>query len=223
MLVLPKRGKMKVTKTTNEGGFLVALHGLPRVGKDTVVNALVKKHFFQKIAFADALYAEVADSFGVSATELASDTWKRYPQNLISIQCSDCPKFRALMGVLGHDPSTPRTSRFILRNWAHEYRRSDNSDYWISEFQQKAVFARKSIAVPDLRYAVDEYHFLKSFSLLTRRRLVVFEIVNPSVTLSEHHASDDRLPAEYINHTVINIQGDPAQMIGDVFQHLGLR
>ena len=87
-------------ETKSRPKYLVALCGLHRTGKDTLATALASTHGFFRVAFSDSLYEEVAESFGVRVSELHSDLWKQNPQDLLSIQCSDSPKYRAMMSLL---------------------------------------------------------------------------------------------------------------------------
>lgn len=202
---------------------LVALHGLPRAGKDTLGAHLVTHHGFRRIGFADALYREVAQTFGVKEDELRSHEWKTKPQNLLTIRCSDCPKYRAMMTNMGFDPDEPRTSRFHTRHWATEYRRAQDPFYWVQEVAEAvALMKNRSIVVTDLRFANTEFPFLRNFAKQTNRIFTTIEITSP---LSEpaDHTSDDRLPQMFIDMTIDNVVGQPEIMIGRAVYSLGLQ
>lgn len=191
-------------ETKSRPKYLVALCGLHRTGKDTLATALASTHGFFRVAFSDSLYEEVAESFGVRVSELHSDLWKQNPQNLLSIQCSDSPKYRAMMQFLGHDLSKPRTSRFLLQTWAHEYRRALQSDYWITEAAHRMRGTEKDIVVSDLRYQKDEYPFLLRFAAATGRVFRVIQVIRPAMQTRESHPSEDGLEAGSIDHSIVN-------------------
>lgn len=199
--------------------YLLAFCGLHRTGKDTLAEFLQQRHGFYRAAFSDALYEEVAASFGVLVAELRSDAWKQSPQNLLSIQCSDSPKYRATMQFLGHSLSEPRTSRFALQTWAHEYRRAMQSDYWITEAAHKLRSASADIVVSDLRYMADEYPFLMRFAAATNRCFRVIRVVRPGVHLQERHPSDQGLPDGVVDYTLVN-EGGRLQDTTDTLEKL---
>lgn len=211
-----------MTPMSNGHFDVVALHGLPGAGKDTVADFLVSNYGFRKAAFADALYRQVAESFGVKEEELRSREWKTTPQNLLSARCSDCASYRAVLENHGTDMQAPQTSRFHLRMWAHEYRRMIDPMYWVSELNQTLLqYKSSSIVIPDLRYRHTEAPFLTSFARRTNREFNVIELV---ADFSEQagHVSDDRLFDHQITTTIQNVAGKPEVMLGAVQRFLGL-
>jgi hypothetical protein len=199
--------------------ILLALHGQHFSGKDTLAIGLKFEFNFTRLAFADALYREVAESFGVKEFELRSEEWKTQEQNLLSIACSDCPKYRAMLHARGENMIVPRTSRFHLRNWAHEYRRSIDPFYWIREFQSHAYEVEGNLAVTDLRY-MDEYHFLKAFATYTKRELVVAKVLRGPDKPPDNHASELGIPDIFTNIAVRNISGFPQVAIDALSEYL---
>lgn len=207
--------------TMNNPFDLVALHGLPGVGKDTVADYLVAEHGFRKFGFADALYREVATTFGVKESELRSREWKNNPQNLLSGRCSDCATYRAILENHGVDMDAPQTSRFHLRMWAHEYRNMTDPYYWVNELHQVIASPKLGdIVINDLRYANTEFPHLFRFAQVSKREFSVIEIVS-SFNESGGHASDNRLPDHQIHTTVVNVLDQPQIMFESVRRFLG--
>lgn len=200
--------------------YLVAFHALPRSGKTTATEPLIRRGFF-KGAFGDEIYTEVAESFGVSIEDLRSHKWKTEPINLLSIRSCDCALFRGIMKSLGEDMAIPRTSRFILQRWATEFRRSQDPMYWVKTLDAKLQNVSGNIVIDDLRrYPVDtEYPYLREFARKTNRELRVIEIRAGWAQRSEH-VSDAQLPFHLIDFVVENIRGFPEVMQQEIEDYL---
>lgn len=122
---------------------IVGLVGLRGSGKDTAAQFLVEKGW-KRIAFADALYAEVAKAFGVTVEFLQRRETKELPQKeLALVNCQD----QFFVAVMLHDAGIrlgvtdgrkvrpfmhkARSPRQILQKWGTEYRRGHfTDDYW---------------------------------------------------------------------------------------------
>lgn len=200
--------------------YVVALHGLPRAGKGTAAEVLIRNHNFRRFGFGDAVYAEVSRAFGVTVDELRSDKWKTEPQNLLSIRCADSPIYRALMESMGFDIREPRTSRFHLRHWATEFRRSRNPNYWVELLDRQQFGWRGHMVVDDLRFADTEYPYLKALAAKTQREFRVIEIVRPGFAHDASHVSDKHLPFSFIDHVIENIDGAPEVLQGEITNYL---
>lgn len=211
--------------------MIVGLHGLKRTGKDTIADYLVAQHGFVKFAFADAVYAEIAQAFGVSEAQLRSHEWKTRPQPELALRnCRDPEFVRMLIAMELPNPdggmfstcnrlqspycteiqTAPRTSAFITQRWATEYRRGQQGeDYWtnIVECQMAALPDYTKIVVSDVRF-VNEAEVLERY---TRRhpslRSAIVQVVMPG-TFHTGHVSDDTLPRHYIDHIITSMPGD---------------
>lgn len=118
---------------------IIGLLGVKGAGKDTAAAIMAKNFGFQRLAFADALYRETAEAFGVTVEFLGNRETKEIPQiELCSARCL-VPEFIAtVMAVskeqgLGITPHTPLSPRFVLQLWGTEFRRlRANCDaYWL--------------------------------------------------------------------------------------------
>lgn len=70
--------------------MLLGLIGAKGSGKDTLALHLVEKFGFARLAFADKLYQEVADAFGVTVEFLQNRDTKETPTLVLSLsQCKD--------------------------------------------------------------------------------------------------------------------------------------
>jgi hypothetical protein len=216
----PKTSKARTYPS--EGKHLVALRGYPRSGKDTLGAALVERHGFTRFAFADEVYRQIAASFGVKETELRSNEWKTTPQGLLSIQCSNCPKYRALLEARGEDMKEPRTSRYHLQRYAHDYRRSTDPFYWIGELHQHMGPCEGDIVITDLRYEDDEMVYLKNFAATTRRKFSYIEVIRPASRYVPDNHPSNRAFKTHPDFITVNNEGSPGWMAHETFRFLGL-
>ncbi|KVP75335.1 hypothetical protein [Burkholderia ubonensis] len=147
---------------------VVGLVGLRGSGKDTAAQFLVAKGW-RRIAFADALYLEVAEAFGVTVEFLQRRETKETPQpELALINCKD----EVFVGCfLAYDEarqkaegapqpsiltqlSQPRSPREILQVWGTEYRRQMyTDDYW------RAQVAKVVKAHPETNFVITDVRF----------------------------------------------------------------
>lgn len=126
---------------------LVALCGLHGAGKDTVADGLPA----QKFAFADALYWEVAEAFGVMVEWLKRREYKEISSvELAIMNCIDMDfeLFLAERNVL--DDREPRSPRQILQWWG-DYRRAQDHDYFIKKCRADVVEHRE-VVITDCRF-----------------------------------------------------------------------
>jgi hypothetical protein len=118
---------------------LIALCGLAGSGKDTVADLLVTHCGFIKIAFADSLYNEVSDAFGIDAAQLRQRETKEHPLTALALRkCEDDAFTGRIMRWhldqgLVFDIDAPRSPRQILQWWGTEYRRHQSQAYWVSK------------------------------------------------------------------------------------------
>lgn len=126
---------------------LIALCGAAGAGKDTVADMLPAR----KLAFADALYREVAEAWGVEQHVLRCRETKETPLDSLEMQrCADgdfCfgPRYRELW----HSPRSPRQ---ILQWWGTEYRRGQNPNYWIDRMVETLAAEAGSVVITDVRF-----------------------------------------------------------------------
>ena len=106
---------------------LIALCGAAGAGKDTVADMLPAR----KLAFADALYREVAQAWSVEQHVLRCRETKEKPTGMLSIfACIDdafVVDFHFLDAWMA-----PRSPRQILQWWG-DYRRDQDPDYFVKQ------------------------------------------------------------------------------------------
>lgn len=138
---------------------LVALCGAAGAGKDTVADMLPAR----KLAFADTLYREVSEAFGVSVDDLKCRATKETEQESITFErCSDYDFrvwfFHRPTAPASREPwdTTPRSPRQILQWWG-DYRRAQDPDYfvnalWAEIFRDPAAHGFPDIVITDVRF-----------------------------------------------------------------------
>lgn len=137
------------------GQMLLGFAGRAGSGKDTCA-ALLARHGFTAVAFADALREEVAEAWRVDLRMLTDRGTKEYAIPALAIaNCGD-GEFVVAMDLLGHDVLAPRSARWVLQRWGTEYRRTANSNYWIDQALQRIARLRASgwhrICITDARF-----------------------------------------------------------------------
>lgn len=145
---------------------IIGLVGRAGAGKDTVASILSESHGHIRIAFADALRIEIANSFKIDS-RLMDDRYEKEKINeRITIARCDDREFIKRMQDLGHDIHQPRSPRQILRWWGTEYRRQVCSDkYWHERLQDTIDSLMRTgtrkIVITDVRF-INEAEFVKS-------------------------------------------------------------
>lgn len=145
---------------------IVGLVGLRGSGKDTAAKVLVE-HGWRRIAFADAMYQEVSQAFGVSPDFLGDRDKKESPQAELSLRY--CREHAFITMMLAYEGLSvgqssaqglfeclgkPRSPREILQKWGTEYRRMlFRDDYWRAQVHA-AIQAepRVNFVVTDVRF-----------------------------------------------------------------------
>lgn len=79
---------------------LVGLIAKKRAGKDTLALALAK-FGYQRIAFADKLYAEVAEAYSTTVQHLNDPALKQTPQDLLALKNCKDPRFIEVGLIVG--------------------------------------------------------------------------------------------------------------------------
>lgn len=132
---------------------LIALTGLHGAGKDTVADALPAR----KLAFADVLYREVAEAFGVDVEWLKDRDVKEKPQKKLRIN-----RLRYVSGEFAafltqndivYDFEYPQRPRQILQWWG-DYRRAQDPDYFVRATDAEVWYARMDgpVVITDCRF-----------------------------------------------------------------------
>lgn len=131
---------------------LIALTGLHGAGKDTVADALPAR----KLAFADTLYAEVAEAFDVEVSDLKCRATKERPTPRLSlINCdSSADGFIEHAWDRARDPSglNANSPRQILQWWG-DYRRAQDPEYFVAQTVAGISNCTGDVVITDARQA----------------------------------------------------------------------
>lgn len=129
----------------------IGILGPANAGKDTVADMFVE--FFggvvRKRAFADALYAEVAEAFEVSEDYLRYRKWKEKPSLRLSPRFCLDDAFIQVCREVGVSVMSALSPRRVLELWGTEYRRAQDADYWVRRLVDKGG----DVVIPDVRFA----------------------------------------------------------------------
>jgi hypothetical protein len=200
---------------------VVGLVGLRGSGKDTAAQFLVAQGW-RRIAFADALYIEVAEAFGVTVEFLQRRDTKETPLPELSlVHCEDemfvgcfLAYEDALLAKEGRVESPavqltkPRSPREILQVWGTEYRRvMVSDDYWRDQVF-KAITAH-----PDTNFVITDVRFPDEAKLVENGlRGALGRIIRPALAGSTDkallHASEVSMLDYPIENVFINEEGD---------------
>lgn len=128
---------------------LIALCGAAGAGKDTVADMLPAR----KLAFADALYREVAEAWGVEQHVLRCREAKETPTGELALfRCAD-DSF-VVDSHFGDHWGIARSPRQILQWWG-DYRRAQDPDYFVNvaRFETNLLRAEgHSVVITDVRF-----------------------------------------------------------------------
>ncbi|TCU97297.1 hypothetical protein EV686_106180 [Paracandidimonas soli] len=135
--------------------MVLGLCGRAGAGKDTCADILCEAFSFYRLAFADAVRAEIVHSFGVDPAIFSREDKEQKTIGLAIGRCADADFIR-LMSSRGENISAARTPREIMRWWGTEYRRAQNPAYWLDRAAEKINDAMRRgfrrIIVTDVRF-----------------------------------------------------------------------
>lgn len=125
---------------------LIALCGAAGAGKDTVADMLPAR----KLAFADALYREVAEAWGVEQHVLRCRETKEKPLDALALfRCAD-DSF-VVESHLADPWGVARSPRQILQWWG-DYRRAQDPDYFVNATAQHIAKGLGPLVITDVRF-----------------------------------------------------------------------
>ena len=125
---------------------LIALCGAAGAGKDTVADMLPAR----KLAFADALYREVAEAWGVEQHVLRCRETKETPLGPLALfRCAD-DSFVVESHLADHW-GTARSPRQILQWWG-DYRRAQDRKYFVDATTLAIVDCLDDVVITDVRF-----------------------------------------------------------------------
>lgn len=200
--------------------YLIGLHGQPRHGKDTLAVQLISYQGFSGFYFAEGVYKDLSEFYGVSIRDLNSTLWKTQPQDCLALlHCGD-GEFRLWAKEQGLDLWTARTSREVMQIYGNDYRCGQNPSHWVDQLEAKLRVARtgSNIVVTDVRKPRIEFEFLKRFAAGTGRTFLMVEVQKQgeSRAAMSGHITDQPFPEALIDIVVTNIPGDMNAMYNEL-------
>lgn len=200
---------------------IIALHGLPRVGKDTLTHAILASNpQARQFSFADALYEDVARIFETTVAQLRTHEWKTEPQDALALVRAKDPAYRQALTNNGVKPFDTQTSRFHLQQYGTNYMQWNHGRaYWAERLMhilvQHADATDGTIVITDLRRYGESFHELDSLRLLAKnldRQLIVVRVQREGVAVhASSHESDAVYPPSAIDINLFN-NGTPEQL-----------
>jgi hypothetical protein len=171
--------------------MLIGLIAPAGTGKDTAGDYLTEKYGFIKIAFSDAIYAEVAEKYGVDESILKNRTTKESPLS-------------ALGGL------SPREA---LQKHGDD-RRACNPEYFIEIAEKNIIKTGGNIVISDVRFRNEANMVKKSGGVIVRIIPDGFQSV-----LSENtarHISETDVVNYPADRLVVNVFGDKKVMLWQI-------
>lgn len=210
---------------------LFGLTGLKASGKDTVADILVSHCGFIKLAFADALYAEVAEAFGVSIAMLQQRDTKELPTPALALSRCASNAFVGRILVLhaeskawtSLDPiDAPRSPRQILQWWGTEYRRNQSERYWVSKTSGKISYFMKERL--HTRFVITDCRFHNEVQIVREGFAGhIWQVTRPGqVAPTDAHASEttgDDFKPEVVIHNSAGIDHLQVLTVGAWLMH----
>lgn len=180
---------MPVPDNTTDLPRLIGLSAKKRHGKDTLGALLVAHYGYQRIAFADALYAEVAVRYGISVEALQDPATKESP-------------LEALGG---------RSPRVVLQDTGMQ-RRSEDEEYWVRQVHAVVNDNTK----PARRWVITDVRLPNEAAFVERHGILV-RVERPGYPDSgDRHVSEMALDDWPFRYRIANREGEPEAMLSDL-------
>jgi hypothetical protein len=204
---------------------VIGLLGVKGAGKDTAAAILIEKFGFQRVAFADALYREAAEAFGVTVEFLGNRDTKESPlDELKLLNCTSSGFVETALDIakeqgLEVDVTTPLSPRWVLQLWGTEFRRirEGHDSYWLDRVDD-VIRANPTInfVVTDVRFTNEaEYITKKKKGRLVRVRRPVLEAREAKERAAKGtaaHRSEVELLTYPTDLEAINEEGKPESL-----------
>ncbi len=161
---------------------IIGLTGPMGSGKDTVADLLSTHCGAHKMAFADALRAEIVEAYCIEHVHLTRRETKEHPISALALaRCLDTAfvgrmliQHQLQMHQQGWPPheqqpldlNAPRSPRQIMQWWGTEYRRAATPGYWVSKAAQHIRWRHQAlrdrlIVITDVRFE-DEANLVRA-------------------------------------------------------------
>lgn len=184
--------------------MMVGLLAKRGCGKDTVADYLVEEYGFTRIAFADALYEEVAQMYGVTVAFLQSRDTKEIPAEVLG----------------GQSP------REVLQEHGMLRRENNGADYWVNILRDKML-------TENGRYVISDVRMPNEYAMLTSSGGVNIRITRPSLeaergsgAATDAHVSETALDGAPTRFQLVNHEEDFRGLytqVDEVMTALGVR
>lgn len=179
----------------------IGLTGFAGVGKDTVADLLVTHLGFRKMAFAEALRAEIAEAFGLDPIYLSHPSTKNLPtpalamnrapvQFLAAVALDIGARWRVNGRLSNEWLGAPRSPRQIMQWWGTEYRRRQSPRYWTS------IMAARIVELHELghtRLVITDVRFENEADIIHAAGGLLWQVTRPEIdgatTLEGSHVS----------------------------------
>ena len=208
---------------------VIGLLGAKGSGKDTLAKLLGERLGYVRVAFADALYREVAAAYGVSVPSLQNRETKETPLPELGLaNCKDENFVQVALNVLGVSEGSretellaPRSPRWTLQIWGTEYRRGSefgHDEYWVDRVRDVLeTNPTTRFVVTDVRFP-NEVHMVRDFEgALVRVRRPSLERVEEEARRAGDstalHPSETVLANQPVDIEVFNREGDPLSLL----------
>ncbi|MFL9669016.1 hypothetical protein WIX39_018850 [Variovorax sp. AB1(2024)] len=171
--------------------IVVAMTGFASTGKDTVADLLVEHLRFRKLAFADALRAEVSNAFEIELSYLTHTSTKNHPMTALAMRKAPIGFLAAVALAPGIVPrigegrvpndwlDAPRSPRQILQWWGTEYRRRQDPLYWVKQLNNKLTFYFQN---GERRFVITDCRFDNEADLVRALDGKIWQVNRPGVT-----------------------------------------
>lgn len=211
---------------------ILGLLGAKGAGKDTAAKLFIQKYGYRRIAFADALYLEVANAFGVTVEFLNNRDTKETPlPELALAHCQDANFVQVLREMAAEQQAleldAPRSPRWILQMWGTEYRRVSRfgyDAYWLDRVGD-VINANPTVnfVITDVRYKNEANFVTQSvpgrFGRLVRVRRPLLEEKEAQERAAKGtaaHRSETEMLGYPVDHEAFNTEGNPAALHQDL-------
>lgn len=227
--MLERRTGMTTTeKTSKAAQRIIALHGWPGVGKDTMADMLVARQGYTKLAFADPVYLTVARLFGIGPLEARERYNKVQAQDRFAVfHVQDAAYRDYLYRHLKQDLYEPRTIRYHMERYGTDYCRHVGDQLrWVHATMRALSMIDTDVVIPDLRNYRDarEYNALMRLAADGAARVCVVHLLR-AVPPPDPHEANSVLPRTYIDVQILaedgNEEGTYAELLSCVQDFLG--
>ena len=201
---------------------IIGMVGRAGSGKNTAADCLAP-YGYRVVAFADALYKEVASAFRVSEEFLRSRPNKETPQLELALRECCNREFVSMLSILGdgeaaEEANKARSPREILQRWGTEFRLAQDHLYWVNQLRNVMETDGGKFAISDVRFLHEANALRQMDAILVRVRRASSDI-KPAT-----HDSERFVGSIIVDHDVYNPQNRQEQFCEDILsQVLGLQ